>query len=64
MSMSLDAGSMHNKNKNNNNNNKPLTPKSMPPTGDEHANSKPRPPTSNQRVCIRVYARTLGVFVT
>ena len=30
----------------NTNNKRPLTPKSMPSAGDEHANSKPRPPTT------------------
>ena len=32
-----------------NNNKRPLTPKSMPPAGYEHANSKSRPPTTNAR---------------
>ena len=34
-----------------NNNKRPLTPKSMPPAGDEHAKlkTKPRPPTTNTK---------------
>ena len=32
---------------NKSNDKRPLTPKSMPPTGDKHANSNPRPPTAN-----------------
>ena len=40
---------------NNNINKRPLIPKSMPPTGDEHAKLKTRPPTSSEWPIIIVY---------
>ena len=39
----------YNQSYNKNKKKRPLTPKSMPPAGDEHANLKTRPPTTNAR---------------